>query len=201
VRRYQDLLAWRLANELKQAVYALLDDSPARYDFRFRDQIKASASSVTPISPKDLAITIIASSRATSESQSHRSMRPTITWATASIGGIGRIQRRSHFWSWPTVSPRPRRDSSNICSRAKLRDPVDGEHDQHPSTTNTPHDQHPSTQHVSTSSTSAHSTTSTSARRARSTISMVSTLHQHLAPMHLCTLHPSNALSRAKLTD
>jgi len=30
VRRYQDLDAWRLANELKREVYALIENSPAR---------------------------------------------------------------------------------------------------------------------------------------------------------------------------
>ena len=45
VRRYQDLVAWQLANELKQKVYELVDNSPARNDFRFCDQIKDSASS------------------------------------------------------------------------------------------------------------------------------------------------------------
>jgi four helix bundle protein len=44
-RRYQDLDAWRLANELKREVYALIENSPAREDRRFCDQIKASASS------------------------------------------------------------------------------------------------------------------------------------------------------------
>jgi len=45
VRRYQDLLAWQLADELKKKVYELVDNSPARDDRRFCEQIKASASS------------------------------------------------------------------------------------------------------------------------------------------------------------
>jgi len=45
VRRFQDLDVWRLANELKQNVYALVDGSTASSDRRFRDQIKASAAS------------------------------------------------------------------------------------------------------------------------------------------------------------
>ena len=45
VRRYQDLLVWQLADELKKKVYELVDHSPARKDFRFCDQIKDSASS------------------------------------------------------------------------------------------------------------------------------------------------------------
>jgi four helix bundle protein len=45
VRRYQDLLAWQLADELKREVYELVDNSSARNDFNFRDQIMRSASS------------------------------------------------------------------------------------------------------------------------------------------------------------
>jgi hypothetical protein len=45
IRRYQDLVAWQLANDLKQKVYALVDDSPAKRDFTFCDQIKDSAAS------------------------------------------------------------------------------------------------------------------------------------------------------------
>ena len=45
IRRYQDLVAWQLANELKQKVYALVEDSPARRDLTFCDQIKNSAAS------------------------------------------------------------------------------------------------------------------------------------------------------------
>ena len=44
-RRYQDLVAWQLANELKQKVYALVDQSTARDDRKFCDQIKDSAAS------------------------------------------------------------------------------------------------------------------------------------------------------------
>jgi len=43
-QRYQDLLAWQLADELKRQVYALVDNSTASADFRFRDQLKSSAS-------------------------------------------------------------------------------------------------------------------------------------------------------------
>jgi len=43
--RYEDLVAWQLANELKEKVYDLIDNSPARNDFDFRDQIKDSSSS------------------------------------------------------------------------------------------------------------------------------------------------------------
>jgi four helix bundle protein len=51
VRRYEDLVAWQLANELKQNVYALVDRSMARNDRRFCDQIKDSAASA----PRNLA--------------------------------------------------------------------------------------------------------------------------------------------------
>jgi four helix bundle protein len=43
--RYEDLAAWQLANELKEQMYDLIDNSPARNDFEFRDQIKDSSSS------------------------------------------------------------------------------------------------------------------------------------------------------------
>lgn len=46
-RRYQELDAWQLANELKLAVYALVDRSSASTDRRFCDQIKDSAASAT----------------------------------------------------------------------------------------------------------------------------------------------------------
>ncbi len=51
VRRYEELVAWQLANELKQKVYALVDQSTARDDRRFCDQIKDSAASA----PRNLA--------------------------------------------------------------------------------------------------------------------------------------------------
>jgi four helix bundle protein len=51
VRRYEDLVAWQLANELKRKVYALVDQSTARDDRRFCDQIRDSAASA----PRNLA--------------------------------------------------------------------------------------------------------------------------------------------------
>jgi four helix bundle protein len=47
VSKYQDLECWRLANQLKREVYALVDNSQARYDLKFRDQIFDSARSGT----------------------------------------------------------------------------------------------------------------------------------------------------------
>jgi len=46
-KRYQDLVAWQLANELKKKVYALIDASSARDDRKFCDQLKDSAASAT----------------------------------------------------------------------------------------------------------------------------------------------------------
>ena len=46
-QRYEDLDAWQLADELKKKVYALIDSSPARNDFDFRDQVRDSLSSAT----------------------------------------------------------------------------------------------------------------------------------------------------------
>jgi four helix bundle protein len=45
VSRYQDLVAWQLARELRREVYALVDRSPAKDDRRFCDQIRNSAAS------------------------------------------------------------------------------------------------------------------------------------------------------------
>jgi four helix bundle protein len=50
-RRYQELVAWQLANELKQKVYALVDRSRALEDRRFCEQLKDSAASA----PRNLA--------------------------------------------------------------------------------------------------------------------------------------------------
>ena len=47
VKRYEDLEAWQIADELKREVYALTESGPASKDFEFRDQIRASAASST----------------------------------------------------------------------------------------------------------------------------------------------------------
>jgi four helix bundle protein len=44
-RRFQDLVAWQLANQLKKEVYELVETSTAREDRRFFDQIRDSAAS------------------------------------------------------------------------------------------------------------------------------------------------------------
>ena len=51
VRRYEDLEAWQIADELKREVYALTETGSASKDFKFRDQIRDSAASST----KDIA--------------------------------------------------------------------------------------------------------------------------------------------------
>jgi four helix bundle protein len=45
VRSYQDLDCWKLANELKQRVYEIIERSAAKHDFEFRDQLRDAASS------------------------------------------------------------------------------------------------------------------------------------------------------------
>jgi four helix bundle protein len=45
VRHVEDLEAWRLANDLKREVYALLATEPAASDFRFCHQLRESAAS------------------------------------------------------------------------------------------------------------------------------------------------------------
>ena len=47
VRRYEDLEAWQIADELKREVYALTETGPASNDLEFRNQIRASAASAT----------------------------------------------------------------------------------------------------------------------------------------------------------
>ena len=47
VRRYEDLVVWQLADELKRDVYALTADGAAANDFAFRNQIRNSAASNT----------------------------------------------------------------------------------------------------------------------------------------------------------
>jgi four helix bundle protein len=47
VKRYEELDAWKLADELKREVYALTASGPASKDFEFRNQIRASAASST----------------------------------------------------------------------------------------------------------------------------------------------------------
>jgi four helix bundle protein len=44
-KRYEDLEAWQIADELKREVYALTETGPAAKDFKFRDQIRDSAAS------------------------------------------------------------------------------------------------------------------------------------------------------------
>ena len=44
-RCFEDLVAWQLANELKQKVYALIDASAANRDVRFCDQLRDAVSS------------------------------------------------------------------------------------------------------------------------------------------------------------
>ena len=46
-KRYEEIEAWQLANELKLEVYALIKDGPASRDFEFRDQIRSSAAYTT----------------------------------------------------------------------------------------------------------------------------------------------------------
>jgi four helix bundle protein len=45
VRDFRDLVAWQLADELRHEVLAFTSTGPAARDFRFRDDIRASAAS------------------------------------------------------------------------------------------------------------------------------------------------------------
>jgi four helix bundle protein len=44
-RRFEDLIVWQLAVRIRAGVYALTETGPAAADFKFRDQIRNSASS------------------------------------------------------------------------------------------------------------------------------------------------------------
>jgi four helix bundle protein len=44
-KRYEELEAWQIADELKREVYALTETGPAAKDFKYRDQIRDSAAS------------------------------------------------------------------------------------------------------------------------------------------------------------
>src|SRR6266516_6939290 len=46
-RRFEELEAWQIADELKREEYALTESGPAARDFDFRDQIRNSAASNT----------------------------------------------------------------------------------------------------------------------------------------------------------
>jgi four helix bundle protein len=46
-RRYQDLVCWQLANELKLRVYAIVAKAPVAKDLKYCDQIRDSARSAT----------------------------------------------------------------------------------------------------------------------------------------------------------
>jgi four helix bundle protein len=45
VRRYEGLHAWRLATELRDAIFAATEHGPVLRNFTFRDQIRRSSSS------------------------------------------------------------------------------------------------------------------------------------------------------------
>ncbi len=45
-KRYQDLVVWQAADEVRREVYRLTAQGAAARDFRFRDQARAAASSI-----------------------------------------------------------------------------------------------------------------------------------------------------------
>jgi len=47
VRRFEDLVVWRLAHELQQEVFAVTATLPAARDFKYCDQIRESTRSAT----------------------------------------------------------------------------------------------------------------------------------------------------------
>jgi len=47
VRRYQDLIAWQLAEEFKREVFRIVQQSKRALDLRYRSQLLDAASSIT----------------------------------------------------------------------------------------------------------------------------------------------------------
>ena len=45
IRRFEDLVAWQLAQELSLEIFSATADGPVSRDFKFRDQIRDSAAS------------------------------------------------------------------------------------------------------------------------------------------------------------
>ena len=89
-RRFEELVAWQLANELKRKVYALVDASAARNDCKFRDQIKDSAASAPRNLAEGFACYRHGSSLDTPEWRRLPLPRLRIICVMARIGGIGR---------------------------------------------------------------------------------------------------------------
>lgn len=46
VKRYQDLVVWQVADEVRREIVRLTGAQPANSDFRFRDQTRAAASGI-----------------------------------------------------------------------------------------------------------------------------------------------------------
>jgi four helix bundle protein len=53
IKRFEDLEIWKEARELCKLVYRVTSQEPFCHDFRFRDQMRASAGSSMDIIPKD----------------------------------------------------------------------------------------------------------------------------------------------------
>ena len=49
VKRFQDLVAWKLCAELADVIVEITESGPAAKDFGFRSQIRAAANSAPPI--------------------------------------------------------------------------------------------------------------------------------------------------------
>jgi four helix bundle protein len=47
ISRIEDLIAWQLSVQLRDEIFALTETGPASRDFKFRDQIRDSSSSVS----------------------------------------------------------------------------------------------------------------------------------------------------------
>lgn len=54
IRRFEDLEIWQIARKLSLKVFQLTEIGPVVRDFKFKDQIRASAGSVMDNTPKGL---------------------------------------------------------------------------------------------------------------------------------------------------
>jgi hypothetical protein len=95
VKRYEDLVCWRLAYELEREVWAITATGAVVRYFKFRDQIRDSAASA----PRTIA---------------EGFGRMAKTEATSQLATI-------HDWrSWQGVQRSPQHDSFAICARSRI---------------------------------------------------------------------------------
>jgi len=96
-KRYEDLDAWQLADELKEKGYALIDNSAARNDFEFRNQLRDSLSSATANIAEGFGYYDHGQFARHVRIARASEMERMITWQTASSEAIGPTRRRVRY--------------------------------------------------------------------------------------------------------